>query len=143
MLDKEVTLQLIRLNLIIFGLLLGVSYGTFLVISGRSPIKRVTSKTIVWIIKGFIILLPITTFFFLNYPLLIDTLQKNYTEKIARVKRVRFFPPGLWFVSQDILIDGVSYRLILNRQIILNEKIYRLFYLPKTRFILKIEEVKQ
>lgn len=143
MLDERLYIShLIKINLLGLLYLIGAAWLAYIIISGKSPIKRLSPKGVL-ITKIFMASLPIMALLFINIPIWRDTIARaKPIEIMGVVERVRDFPPGFYFLSQNVLIDGRSLHLQGTNQVIDAGKKYKIYYLPHSRTVIKAERLE-
>lgn len=141
---QNYTTELIKLNM--WGLImLGIScFMAYIIISGKSPIKRVSERT-KKTIKILFLLIPIGSLVFINMPIIKDTF---FVDKPLEITGVAEFAgrSGILLtprIYQKILINDVQYRAYFNPQILHRGETYRVCYLPNFHAIVKAETLEE
>lgn len=92
-------------------------------------------------IKCLFFLWPILQFYYLNLPVLKDISLKRIVVKEALVSDIRVFPPGCYFLDQQLYIDGLTYHVVFSSEILTKGDFYKVHFLEESRFVVKIDKI--
>lgn len=142
------TAELIKLNLwglIILGL---ASLFAYVIVSGKSPIKKVSERA-KKIIKILVLLMPIGSLIFVNIPILQDTFFVDSPLEITGAAEFAgrvsgpgtIIPPTIY--QRITLTNGITYSAHFNPNVLHRGETYKLCYLPNSRTIVRIESLEK